>query len=73
MLFYYKVNNFKMGDNSDKKTYESPIFSRGIQYMIVQKLAYMVLNLCYAHESNMWPKIAKGHNSNKISLNWLKI
>ena len=33
----------------------------------------MVLNLCYAHESNKWPKIAKGRNSNKISFNWLKI
>ena len=33
----------------------------------------MVLNLCYAHESNKWQKIAKGHNSNKILLNWLKI
>ena len=30
----------------------------------------MVLNLFYAHESNniKWPKIAKGHNSNKISI-----
>ena len=35
----------------------------------------MVLNLCYAHESNniKQPEIAKGHNSNKILENWLKI
>ena len=25
------------------------------------------------NESNKWPNIAKGHNSNKISLNWLEI
>ena len=37
-------------------------------------LAYMVLKLYYAQESNIkWPKIAKGHNSNKISFNWFKI
>ena len=34
----------------------------------------MVLNLCYAHESNniKLPKIAKGHNSSNILFNWLK-
>ena len=35
----------------------------------------MVLNLCYAHESNKIkkPEIAMAHNSNKILLNWLNI
>ena len=33
----------------------------------------MVLNLCYANESNKRPKIAKSHNSNKIPLNSLRM
>ena len=58
---------------SDKKKIQvTYIFMRN-PYMKIKSLAYMILNLCYAHESNKWPKIAKGHNSNKISLNWLKI
>ena len=65
-----------MGDNLDKKkNYGSPIISWGIHIGIFQTLAYKVLNLCYAHERNKikQPEIAKGQNSNKISLNWLKI
>ena len=38
--------------------------------MKFQNIRYMVLNLCYAHESKKWPKIAKGHNSKleKVSI-----
>ena len=74
MLFYYKGNNSKMGDNSEKKQkkHGSPIFSWGIHIWNLKTLTYVVLNLCYVYESNKWPKIAKSHNSYKISLNWLK-
>ena len=47
MLFYLKGNNSKIGDNSDKKKYGSPIFS----YMKFQNISIMVLKLCYAPES----------------------
>ena len=60
MLFYYKGNNAKMGDNSDKKKNMGHLFFMRNPYIKVQTLAYMVLNLCYAHESNKWPKNCKG-------------
>ena len=70
-----------MGDKSDskkkkkkkkKKKIRGTYFLWGIHVWNFKTLAYMVLNLCYAHESNKWPKFAKDHNSNKISLTWLK-
>ena len=73
---YEKENNSKMGDNSDKKKKcRLPIFFMRNKYMKFQKLAHMVLKLCYAQESNniKWPKISKSHNSNNIFFNWLKI
>ena len=53
MLFYSKINNSKMGDNSDKeKKLPVTYFFMRNPYMEFQTLAYMVLNFCYAHESN---------------------
>ena len=63
-----------MGDNSEKKENMGHLFFHEESiYEYFKTLAYMVLNLCYAPESNKWPKTAKGHTSNKISLTWLKI
>ena len=43
----------EMGDNLDKKKKNgSPIFSWGIHLWKLKTLAYMVLKLCYAQESN---------------------
>ena len=63
-----------MGDNSDMKKKGHLFFSWDIHIWNFKTSAYMVLNLCYAQESNniKWPEIAKGHNSN-ISFSWLKI
>ena len=68
--YFIRKTITKMGDNSDKKEHRSPIFSWGIHIWNFKTLAYMVLNLCNAHESNRWPKIAKGHNSQQ---NFIKI
>ena len=63
-----------MGDNSDKKKNTDHLFYHEESiYEFSKHGIYTVLNFCFAHESNKWPEIAKGHNSNKISLNWLKI
>ena len=56
-----------MGDNSDKKTIRVTYFFMRNPYMKCQNISI--------HDSKhmLWPKIAKDHNSNNISFNWLKI
>ena len=65
-----------MGDNLDKKKIRVTYFFMRNPYMNFQNISiYGFKVIFYTQKSNniKWPKIAKGHNSNKISLNWFKI
>ena len=63
---YFILSAITLKDNSEiiriRKNYGSPIFSWGIHIWIFKTLAYMVLNLCNAHERK---KIKKARNSKR--------
>ena len=52
-----------MGDNSDKKKIRATYFIIRNPYTCMKFQNISII--CYAHESNKQPKIAKGHNSKK--------
>ena len=73
MLFYYKGNNSNMGDNSDKKKISVTYFFMRNSYMKFQNNSIHGYKPMLCTIKHQMAKNAKGLNSNKILLNWLKM
>ena len=62
-----------MGGNMEKKKVRVTNFFIGNPYMKFQNISIHGYKFMLYTIKQQMAKIAKGHNSNKISLNWLKI